>query len=250
MKMKLRPIAFALAGLCAASVSSHAVAAEGDAWSWVVAPYIWGASISTDHSRDVPPSESSSDSSFKNILDKLDGAFMLHVEGQGDHVGVFADYLYLSLGDSRSFNLLRTDSDLDATLFDLAMVWSPSGERFNGFEVFGGLRYIDVDLKIKFEPTNPEFPTLSVNPGESYSDFLLGFRYKWDFGNRWGMTVRADGSWGDTDGTFNTAATLSYAMKNGEWLFGYRYMNADLPTDVSNTDLTLHGPQFGYGFNF
>lgn len=250
MKMNLRPTALALAGLFAASLSSPATAAEGDGWSWVVAPYIWAASVSTDHKRDTPPSEVNGDSNFDDILSKLDGAFMIHAEGQGDHFGVFADYLFMSLGDSKDFNLLETESDLDASLFDLAMVWSPGGERFSGFEVFGGLRYIDVDLKVEFKPTNPEFPTVGVNPGESYNDFLIGARYKWDLSDRWGLTLRVDGSFGDTDGTFNTAATFNYNMEHGAWLFGYRYMNADLPTDDSSTDLTLHGPQFGYGFKF
>lgn len=250
MRMNLRPTALALAGLCAVSFSSQAAAAEGDGWSWFVAPYLWAASISVDHKRDSPPSEIATDSDFKNILSKLNGAFMFHAEGQGDHVGLFADYLYLSLGDTHDFNLLKTDSDLNATLFDLAMVWSPADERFSGFEVFGGLRYIDVNFKLKFIPTDPTFPTVSVDPGESFNDFLIGARYKWDLSERWGLTVRVDGSFGDTDGTFNTAATFNYNMEHGAWLFGYRYMNADLPTAISSTDLTLNGLQIGYGFKF
>jgi hypothetical protein len=250
MKMILRPLATALAGLCVASFSSQAAAAEGDGWSWMVAPYIWAAGVSTNHKRDVPPSESSNSTNFKNIVDKIDGAFMLHAEGQGDHIGVFADYLYLGLGDKHDFDLLSTDSQLDATLFDLAMVWSPGDQRYTGFELFGGLRYINVDLSIDFKPNNPALPTVNVDPGETYNDFLLGFRYKWDLSDRWGLSIRVDGSTGDTDGTFNTAANFMYNTEHGAWVFGYRYMTADLPSKFSSTDLTMDGPQFGYAFKF
>lgn len=250
MKTILRPTALALAGFCAVSFSSQAAAAEGEGWSWFVAPYIWAASISTDHKRDTPPTDISTDSNFKNVLSKLNGVFMIHAEGQGDQFGVLGDYLYLSLGDNHDFNRLKTDSDLKATLFDLAMVWSPGDERYSGFEVFGGLRYIDANFKLKFIPTDPVFPTVSVNPNESYSDFLIGARYKWNLSERWGLTIRVDGSFGQTDGTFNTAATFNYNMEHGAWLFGYRYMNAKLPTDISKTDLTLNGLQFGYAFKF
>ena len=250
MKMNLRVIALALSGIYATSFSSQAAAAEDEGWSWFVAPYVWAASISTNHKRDVPPSDASSGTNFKNILDKLDGAFMIHAEGQGEHIGMFTDYLYLGLGDNHNFDHLRTRSQLDATLFELAMVWSPGDQRYTGFELFGGLRYVDIGLSIKFEPNDPAFPTLRVDPDKSYSDFMLGARYKWDLSDRWGLTVRTDGSWGETDGTYNLSAMFNYNMKNGEWLFGYRYLSIDVATDISNTDLTIHGPQIGYGFNF
>lgn len=252
MKMKLRPTALALAGLCAASFSSQATAAEGDGWNWVIAPYIWFAGVSTDHSRDVPPSSGSSESDFDDILDKLDGALMLHAEGQGDHFGLFGDLVFIGLGDSHEFDLLDTKSQLDATLFDAAMVWSPGDERFTGFELFGGLRYIDIDLDVKFIPNDPDLPTIEVNPGQSYSDFLLGARYNAKLSDRWGLTLRADGSFGETDGTWNTSAVFDYKMKHGAWVFGYRYFNADLASenDNVNTDITVHGPEVGYAFKF
>lgn len=251
MKMKFRPTALALAGLCAASFSSQAAAAEGEGWSWFVAPYIWAATVGVDHKRLLPPNiDVDNNTNFSNLIDKIDGAFMIHAEGQGDQIGFFTDYLYLGLGDNHDFTRLSTDSQLDATLFELAMVWSPGDERFNGFELFGGLRYIDIDLSIKFNPTDPLFPTVRVDPGKSYSDFMLGFRYHWKLSDRWGMTYRMDGSWGQTDGTFNTSAMFNYNMKHGEWLFGYRYLSVNLGDNISSTDIVIHGPQFGYGFNF
>lgn len=252
MKMKLRPTALALAGLCAASLSSPAAASEGEGWSWAIAPYIWFASIGTDHKRDVPPSEGSNDTSFDDILDKLDGVLMLHAEGQGDHVGVFGDLVFIGLGDSKDFTNLRTKSQFDATLFDAAVVWSPGDERFTGFELFGGLRYIDLDMSVKFTPNNPDLPTVEVDPSESYSDFLIGGRYTAKLSDRWGLTMRLDGSFGETDGSFNTSAVFDYKMKHGAWVFGYRYFDVELSSENDNvkTNITVHGPEVGYAFRF
>lgn len=252
MKMNFRPTALALAAVCAASFSSQAAAAEGDPWSWAIAPYIWFAGISVDHARDVPPSSSSSDSTFKDILDKLDGALMLHAEGQGDNIGVFGDLVFIGVSGKKDYDLLSTKTDLDATLFDMAMVWSPGDERFTGFELFGGLRYIDLDLSVDFNPTNPDLPTVGVDPGQSYSDFLIGARYNTKLSDRWGLTLRADGSFGETDGTWNMSGVFDYKMKHGAWVFGYRYFNADLASenDNVNTDITVHGPEVGYAFTF
>ncbi len=51
------------------------------------------------------------------------------------------------------------DADLDMTAMDLAMVWSPGPERMTGFEVFGGLRYIDTKFHLVIDPAPPGPPT-------------------------------------------------------------------------------------------
>ena len=38
------------------------------------------------------------------------------------------------------------------------------------------------------------------------NDFMLGARYTWSLSERWGLTLRGDGSFGDTEGTWNTSA--------------------------------------------
>lgn len=242
-----------IATLCLAApfcLPSIASAAEGEGWDWMVAPYGWAAGVSTDLSTDVPPSSSSSDSDFDDIVDKIDGAFQIHAEGQGDDFGVFADFTFLGLADENNHPRFRTASDLDTRLFEIAAVWSPGEERFNGVEVFAGLRYIDVDLTAELEPLNPAFPTVRVDGGESFSDFMLGARYTWALSERWGLTLRGDGSFGETEGTWNASGVLQYRMKRGAWLVGYRYLDAEFETGNTSTGIVMSGPMFGYGFKF
>lgn len=243
-----RTSAVVTAALCMMSTSLPTRAAEGDEWEWMVAPYLWAASIGTDLRTGQPPAET--DSSFLDIIDKIDGAFQIHAEGQGERFGMFADYIFLGLEDSKDFARIGTRSDLDSQLFELAAVWSPGEDRYRGLDVFGGLRYVDVDLKVRFDPVNPVLPPVERNLDKSYSDFMLGARYTWALSDRWGLTLRGDGSFGDTEGTWNASAFAQYRVKHGAWLFGYRYLSVEVETGDSTTDITMNGPVVGFGFVF
>lgn len=228
-----------------------AQAAEGEGWEWMVAPYGWAASIGTDLERHTPPAGGvSTDTNFNDLVDKLDGAFQIHIEGQTERWGMFTDFTYLGLADHHDRPRFHTESDLDMRLFELAAVWSPGEDRYRGLDLFAGLRYIDIDMTVQFVPENPAFSPTTFDGGETYNDFLLGARYTWALHERWGLTLRGDGSFGDTDGTWNISAVASYRMKRGAWVFGYRYLSVELETGGGNTDITMSGPMIGYGFIF
>src|SRR5690606_11102241 len=108
----------------------------------------------------------------------------------------------------------------------------------------------DVDLAVKVDPVNPLFETAAVGISESYSDFMVGARYTWAFSERWGLTLRGDGSFGDTEGTWNASAVGQYRTRNGGWLFGYRYLSAEVKSGNSSTEITMSGPEVGYAFSF
>lgn len=242
-----RACAASLAALCAiASQPSHA--AQDGEWEWIAAPYLWAPSISTDLRTGQPPAENRS--SFSSIIDKIDGAFLGHVEGQGERYGMFADYIFLGLADGRDFPRISTRSDLDSQLFEMAVVWNPADGRYRGLDVFAGLRYVDVDLTVKFAPTNPVFAPSERNVDKSYSDFMAGARYTWALSERWALTVRGDGSAGDTEGTWNASAVAQYRVRYGQWAFGYRHLSMEVETGNTNTQIELSGPVVGFGFVF
>lgn len=240
----------ATAILCLTGFSHSAAASNGDGWQWTVAPYVWLSGITTDVKTNVPPSEASSDRDFGNVIDNISGFFEIHAEGQGADFGMFTDFMYVGLTGEKDRSVFTTKTSLDGTVFELAGTWNPSGAGSNGFQVFGGLRYVDLGLEFKLKPNNPDFPTVKISPDKSNSDFLFGGRYTFDMAQRWAMTLRADGSWGQTDGTYNLSALAQYKMESGAWLFGYRYMNISLKNDNVKTEISLNGPTVGYAFQF
>ena len=85
-------------------------------------PYLWAADIGVDLDTRFPPLSGSTDVSFGDIVDKLDAGFQIRAEGQGDNFGAFADLTYLGASDSNDRPRLRTESDVDTVLFELAAV--------------------------------------------------------------------------------------------------------------------------------
>ncbi|MFL6593761.1 MAG: hypothetical protein ACJ8GK_13775 [Luteimonas sp.] len=242
----LLAVALSIAGICPA-----AQATDADGWQWVVAPYIWAVGFNTDLERSVPPTGGiSNDRKFDSVLDKFDGAAQVHIEGQTNHWGMLADFTYLGLSDEQNYPRFHTESDLDARLFDAAAVWSPGEDRYNGWDVFAGLRYIDVNLTVDFDPVNPSFNNSSYKRNATFNDFLVGGRYTWTLSDRWAVTLRGDTSFGDTDGTYNASATASYKTAIGAWLFGYRYMDAKMTESDNDINIVMYGPMIGYGFTF
>lgn len=248
MTITLRQTAIGLAALCLTAVSPISRAAEGDGWDWMVAPYGWIANVSTDLNSGEPPA--GTDSDFSDIVAKIDGGFEAHLEGQGDEWGMFADFSWVSLGDDNDRRLSHTESDLDVYLVEAAAVWSPGDTRNHGWELFAGLRYIDINLEIDVDPVNPAFGNATIDVSQGYSDFMIGARYTWNWTDRWGVTLRGDGSSGDTEGTWNASVVGHYRMEHGAWLFGYRYLSAEFQTGAEDTDITVKGPVLGYGFVF
>lgn len=237
--------------LGSATLPSSALAAQGEGWDWMVTPYVWAVSIDTDLQRTAPPEGGvSSDNSFNDVLDKFDGAFLIHAEGHGDRFGIFTDFIYLGLADDHDHPRFHTESDLDARLFEIAGVWSPGGDRDQGLDAFAGLRYIDVDLSVEFDPENPAFNSTTFDGSDSFNDFMLGARYTWSLSDRWGVTLRGDGSFGSTEGTWNASALASYRMEHGVWLFSYRYLTGELDMGDTDVEINLSGPMVGYGFTF
>lgn len=231
-----------------------AQAAEGDSLTWTLTPYIFAPSIAVDLKTnpeiDFDDPNISSQSDFSDILDKIDMAFMGHLEAQGDSFGAFADVMYIDMGDNKNFDLFYTNSDLSAIVLDVAGVWSPGDGRYKGFEVIGGLRYIDLDFQANLVPNDPDFDPIRLDAGDSYSDFLIGARYIGDFNPKWGYALRADGSFGQTDGTYNLQALLTYKFTHGVLEGGYRYFDVDLPigNNGGELDMTLNGVVVGYTF--
>jgi len=247
-----------LTGLMAAA--PLATVQASDSWEWAVTPYLWLPTVTMDADTNVPPGGVSSDTAFADILDDLQGGFLFHVEGQGEHLGMMGDVMWLSLGKERDFSDFSTDTQLDASIWEFAGVWNVEPTRFDGLEVIAGLRYFDVGLDISFDPVNPAYSTVDLNADKSYSDFMIGLRYIGNFEGKWGYVLRADGSWGGTEGTTNLAGNLTYKTENGAWAFGYRYLtttlkadnelaNAD-PSDNLDLDITLSGPIFSYTWYF
>lgn len=239
----------ALALLALAIVpSANVQASEGDGWKWVSAPYLWMSSIKNDLNEDSEPVPS--ETQFSDVISKLDMAFQGHFEGQGERFGAFLDVTYIALSDDRKGNIYSTEAALDTTMTEVAAVWNVEPARYEGLDVFAGVRHINADLSVDFDPVNggPIFPSVSVGFDQSYSDFMLGARYTAQLSDKWNLITRVDGSWGDTDGVFNTSVMVGRKFEKGTLILGYRYMDIELGENGQSVDVTMQGPLLAFAF--
>jgi hypothetical protein len=238
------------AALVAGAPMGVACAAEGSGWDWAIAPYLWAPTIGSSLNVDVPPANTSDTTQFSDIAGNLGFTVPLHLEGQGDDWGVFSDLLYLPLSNTRHNELFSTDTSLKAGIFELGGVWSPGERRHEGFEALAGLRYLWETLDTKILPVDPDLQGSKVRIDKSFVDFLIGARYTARLSERWALTLRGDGSFGGTDGTYGASGMFEYDTSNGAWLFGYRYMKLKFSDSNASVDLKLYGPEVAYAFRF
>jgi len=245
MGIRFNRIFAATCGALAMAAASGAARADSAGLDWIGVVYLWGADIGADYQ------DRSIDASFSDIVDKLEMGFMGHVEAQGDDFGGFVDVVYMSVSDSRSIGPATVRGELDMTLMDLAMVWSPAPERFSGTEVYGGLRYVSVDAGLQATLLPPPDPTVNAGIDKSYTDVLLGARYAAPINESWRLIFSGDLSAGDTEGTWSLAGYGVYRNGPHRFYAGYRHLEAEVEAGNSErVDMSFSGPVLGYGFAF
>ena len=205
---------------------------------WTIAPYLWGSSVGLDVTIDGDPTIGT-DVPFKDLVDKVDMAFMGHFEGRSEKFGGYIDTIYLDLSDSTVVSpgpggpvLPDLDVDIGLTLkiFEAADLYRIGNVEPGTTEVdiILGARQLDVDMSLVATPlTPPGAEPLTEDLGTSETDIFGGFRILGMINDRWGYNLRADYATGGTEGTINTHAMVGYTFgQTGLFTLtgGYRYM--------------------------
>ena len=243
----LRPIARYITLLLSLALAPQAAQAQSD-WKWDLTPYLWGADTTLDAR--VNDASLGGTLTFGDLLDKLDMALLLNLQGRGEGpFGMLADLTYISMSESNTLPAGRTiGSDVEVTIFDLAGTYALS----DNADVLLGLRRLALDTSLSITP-----PGLSPSFDEALNDVLFGVRFMGDLADNWDYAIRLDGSGGDTEGTWGAMALFGYNFGNGDgnrlW-FGYRHLEADTESDqirgLLATDITFSGPIVGYQIRF
>jgi len=229
------------------SVMCGQTAIADNAWHWGVTPYLWA----TDVDLDIQVNDQSvgGSASFSDLVDKLDVAVPVHVEGHSQGPwGVFGDLNYISLSDSTTTPAgVQTGTETDITIIEVGGVYTAK----EGIDVLFGVRSLGLDNEVTVTPPGA---VLSLDP--SLTDALLGVRFSGGLSDRWDYVFRADVSGGDSEGTWNVSALAGWhfgAKGNKRLLFGYRRMEIETePEGRSNAEieLTMSGPIVGVEFGF
>ncbi|MEN8206990.1 MAG: hypothetical protein ABFS24_13400 [Pseudomonadota bacterium] len=242
--------------VAAACVTPMVLAA--DDWRFEIEPYLMASNIEGDAGvgrvtgADV-------DVSFSDILENLRIGAMIH--GEALHAsgwGLILDYGFMDLENDRSGRFGGViDASVRQGVFE-AFAFRRIGKGANTFDLYGGVRWWDNDIKLVVDP--------AITPGsrradvdEDWVDPVIGARLTTPLSDRWSLMVRGDiGGFGiASDFTTTLAAGVKYRISDSIVLdVQYKGLWVDYEDGTSGTpgyfnyDTVTHGPIIGIIFEF
>lgn len=244
--MSIRQAAIPAVVLCV--LWSSACLAQDDT-EFFLTPYVWAISLDTQIDNALLSGPISLDTSFGDILDNLDGAFLLAFKAQRGRWALSSDGALLKVSPESDAVLLDRDTEVKSRLWDAVARYEVLEDRF---ELGAGIRWVDMDVDATTSSSAVPDPNLDAD----YLDFIVAAQYEADLSERWRMLVGGDVSLGgDTDGMWMGQFLLEY-----EWtetrsvLFGYRRLELDLNgtgrLGETSTDIDIDGLGVGLRFQF
>lgn len=234
---------------------------------WTVAPYLWAADVGLDVTVNSDP-VIGANVPFNDLVDKLDGAFMLHLEMKGERFGTMFDSIYIKLADDAVipvgpggpiFGDVLVNTDLTLTLYEFEVFYrfGSNDPGSSAFDILAGVRQVDIEMNLAIVLPGPAMTPVAADIDISETDFVIGGRFAGKFNDRWSYRIRADYGGGGTEGTTNAIAAVGYTFgQTGLFSLelGYRYLNLELKKDtdgsLTETELTMSGPMLGLVFRF
>lgn len=260
-KQLIASTAFALAALWQGS--AMAGTQSNGQWQHTLTIYAWLPSIDGTLSYDDPqPARNNVEVDAGDLLDKLKMVFMGNWESRREKLSIFADVVYLRLGDTNntSVNLgpgipldVKVDQDLTAWMVTGALGYNVVNTDKAMMDVIGGVRYLSVDAEAKLEVNGPLPPTPAprkLDGSETLWDGIVGVRGQLKLNDRWYLPYYADIGAGSSSLTYQLLAGVGYRFDKVDVKLAYRHLFYDQSGDKLLQDVTFSGPALGVGFKF
>lgn len=205
------------------------------------------------------------------LMDKLELTFMGSLSAQWDRWGVFADALFLALGDSRTTTRglsigdtplpadvsAATALDLDGWIWTLAGSYRRATPANATHEVFAGVRFIDAKQALDWQLTGNVGPLPpAVRAGAAAVsltgvDAITGLRGAWRSGDgRWFAPYYLDLGSGDSRLTWQAIGGVGRAFAWGEVTLAWRHLEYDLDANEQISRIKFSGPALAASFRW
>jgi len=253
-------------------VNAHA--ADED-WNYSVTPYLWLPSFNGNFKYSLPPSTGSPEVETY-YLNKLNAVLMLAGDARKEDLSIFSDYIYLDISGSDShvksvdFGGSQAGVSIDAgtqttirgTVFTIAGGYAVSHTAGSGMDVFGGARYLGVDVTTDWNLTGTitdpgggsgTFPlTGTVSKRVDLWDAIIGVRGRIGLGEggKWKVPYYLDAGTGSSTLTWQGVIGLTYIYGWGDVSLAYRHLYYSQKGDQFIQSLALSGPLLGATFRF
>jgi hypothetical protein len=221
-----------------------------DDWHFLIAPYLWVATI--DGELGAKGNASFTHLSFSDIVEHLDMGYMIQMEAHKGAFGFLVGPLYLNVSDSQKTPAFNLNVELKVNIIETLATWQMTP----GLELLAGGRYTRVQAELGVRDTSSGVQD-SRDASTDWWDPVIGARYMHDFDDRWSVAVRGDvgGQGGQSDFVWDAFATVGYRVgASGRVYLGYRCLDYDYtegnPPDRFTFNIRILGPVIGYGMTF
>lgn len=253
-----RNLSLAVATAMAAMAAGSASAEE---WQWTVTPYVWA----TDLGVEVTVADRGlldAEIPFEELVDTLESATLVHVEGMRGEHGMAFDLFNVKLAGYEAVELpgegeaaLTLDTSVRLSILDATGVFDADADG-EGFSLVYGARVIEqrneFDAALVYDgvTTGSRF----YETADTLVDGLVGFRYTRELPNNFSYQFAADVSTGGTEYTWSAGPTVGYAFGESdryEVTAGYRHMVVDFDTaEHVDADMSMSGLSVGFRVAF
>jgi len=209
-------------GLLAAAAPLGSVHASEDTWQFDATIYAWIPAIGGETQFPTGAGGPSIDIDARDVLRKLDMAFMATLGARRGRWGGYADWVYSDLSAQRTgTRMLDTDQTLS---------WSLAGP--------GSVPGLARSGMVETSVTN--------------WDAIVGVagRLRFGDGQRWFVPYYADIGTGNSKLTWQALAGLGYSFGWGEVMAAWRYLDYEFKSGEPLQSLTFNGVAVGVSFRF
>ncbi|WP_028744890.1 hypothetical protein [Rhizobium mesoamericanum] len=221
-------------------------------WTFVFAPYFWGAGLSGQVAQFGLPAVHV-DASFSEIWDHLDFGAMAIGEARYDRYSVFGDVFYTKISGRKAtpFGVLADEGKLDTEVFSglIGVGYSVLEDTTGQLDLVGGARVWSVDTTISLQ--GGLLDGRSRSDGDTWVDAVGGFKGSYSltpnvYLSGWGLV-----GGGGADLDWDVAATLGYKFNETvSAVVGYRAIGVDFENDGFEFDVVQQGPILGLVVHF
>ena len=218
------------------------------------------------------PAGSDFDVGADDLVKNSKFTWMGGLEAQKGRWGMFADLIYMNVGDSiknsstiGQGNLplppgvtANAKLDIEATVFTLAGSYRAVATPTDTVDVFAGGRMLDATAELEWEfdtPVGPLPPPLGQGKGKASKegwDGIVGVKGRHSLGakKKWFVPYYVDAGTGSADFTWQAVTGIGYAAHWGETFLVWRHVDYDFGRDRKIDNLQFSGPAVGVAFNW
>lgn len=254
-------LSLAAAGLVVA-LGPLGPAHAADDWRFAFTPYLWASGMKGEAEAGNLP-RTRVDMQFTDIMETLDFGLMGQFEARKDRWGLMFDAIYMKLSDSAIASrtgpngIVSLDVNAKAQIAQSVLAGAVAYrvlEVDTAVDVFGGLRYTNLDIDAKVDAGLFGLSGQANRHGDKdWVDPYIGVRVQHPLAERWTLVGLADvGGFGvGADSTWQVSLGAIYEVSEStSATFGYRYYKVDYDEGDFLYNMESDGLYVGMTFHF